>query len=243
MKKRSLSGFCCMAVVTSIALSTALLVQAMALGLPLSQGNSEPRPSRPRAHDKPIAVAFVLTDGATMIDLAGPWEVFQDTGGPDGVDYFHLFTVGESKAPVRISGGMTVIPDYTFENSPPAGIIVVPAQRGAPALADWLRRQSKQADLVMSVCTGAFQLGKAGLLDGKQATTHHDFYEQFQKSFPKVTLVKGRRYVESDDVIYTAGGLSSGIDLALHVVDRYFGPEVAQRTATYMEYQGTGWKE
>jgi transcriptional regulator GlxA family with amidase domain len=192
---------------------------------------------------KPIPVAFVLGDGATVIDFAGPWEVFQDAGGPDGADQFQLFTVAASKAPIRVSGGMTVTPDYIFADAPAARIVVIPAQRGAPQLADWLRRRDKEADVVMSVCTGAFQLGKAGLLDGKQATTHHNYYDQFATSFPKVTLLKGRRYVQSDDVIYTAGGLTSGIDLALHIVEEYFGRDVAQKTADYMEYQGTGWKD
>jgi transcriptional regulator GlxA family with amidase domain len=93
----------------------------------------------------------------------------------------------------------------------------------------------------MSVCTGAFQQGKAGLVDGKPATTHHDFYNQFEKAFPKATLVEGRRYVRSNDVIYTAGGLTSGIDLALHVLVEYFGHDFAQKAANYMEYQGTEW--
>jgi transcriptional regulator GlxA family with amidase domain len=197
----------------------------------------------PPADGKPMSVAFVLTDGATMIDFAGPWEVFQDAGGPDGVDHFHLFTVGKSKSPILTSGGMTIIPDYSFDDAPPARIVVVPAQGGAPELADWLRRKDKDADVVMSVCTGAFQLGQAGLLDGKQATTHHDFYSQFARTFPKTTLVKGRRYVQSDDVIYTAGGLTSGTDLALHIVEEYLGRDAAQRTADYMEYQGPGWKQ
>jgi len=192
---------------------------------------------------KPISVAFVLGDMATVIDFAGPWEVFQDAGGPDGMDHFRLFTVAASKTPIRVSGGMTVTPDYTFADAPAARIVVIPAQRGAPELADWLRHRDKDADVVMSVCTGAFQLGKAGLLDGKQATTHHDYYGQFETSFPKVTLVKGHRYVQSDDVIYTAGGLTSGIDLALHIVELYLGHDVAQKTADYMEYQGTGWKD
>lgn len=195
----------------------------------------------PPSDDKPIPVAFVLTDGATVIDFSGPWEVFQDAGGPDGVDHFKLFTVGPSKNPVRTSGGMTIIPDYSFDDAPAARIVVIPAQRGDPKLVDWLRLRDKEADVVMSVCTGAFQLGKAGLLDGKQATTHHDFYNQFEKAFPKATLVKGRRYVQSDEVIYTAGGLTSGIDLALHVLVEYFGHDFAQKTADYMEYQGTGW--
>jgi transcriptional regulator GlxA family with amidase domain len=157
------------------------------------------------------------------------------------VDHFHLFTVGASKNPVHTSGGMTIIPDYSFDDAPPARIVVIPAQRGDAKLADWLRLRDKDADVVMSVCTGAFQLGKAGLLDGKQATTHHDFYSQFEKAFPKATLVRGRRYVQSDEVIYTAGGLTSGIDLALHVLVEYFGHDFAQKTADYMEYQGTGW--
>jgi transcriptional regulator GlxA family with amidase domain len=196
----------------------------------------------PPADGTPIPVAFVLTDGATVIDFAGPWEVFQDAGGPDGADHFRLFTVGASKKPIRASGGMTVTPDYSFAEAPVARIVVIPAQRGDPGLAEWLRQRDKEADVVMSVCTGAFQLGKAGLLDGKQATTHHNFFTQFEKSFPKATLVKGRRYVQSDDVIYTAGGLTSGIDLALHIVEEYLGRDAAQRTADYMEYQGMGWK-
>jgi len=88
---------------------------------------------------------------------------------------------------------------------------------------------------------GSFQLGKAGLLDGKEATTHHEFYNQFQKKFPKAKLVKGQRFVQSDDVVYTAGGLTSGIDLALHIVEKYYGRDVAMQTATYMEYESTHW--
>jgi transcriptional regulator GlxA family with amidase domain len=119
-------------------------------------------------------------------------------------------------------------------------VVVVPAQRGSQALHAWLRKMSTSTDVIMSVCTGAFQLGKAGLLAGKSATTHHDFFERFAKAFPEVTLKRGLRFVE-DGRISTAGGLTSGIDLALRVVDRYFGRAVAQQTATYMEYQSKGW--
>jgi transcriptional regulator GlxA family with amidase domain len=206
-----------------------------------SRTTASPHKLMPPADNKPMPVAFVLTDGATVIDFTGPWEVFQDAGGPDGIDHFKLFTVGPSKNPIHTSGGMTIVPDYTFENAPPARILVIPAQRGDPQLSDWLRARNKDADVIMSVCTGAFQLGKAGLLDGKPATTHHNFYDNFEKSFPKARLVRGSRYVQSDEVIYTAGGLTSGIDLALHILVEYFGHDFAQRTADYMEYQGTGW--
>ena len=88
----------------------------------------------------------------------------------------------------------------------------------------------------MSICTGAFHLAKAGLLSGKFATTHHEFQDSFAREFPKVKLARGVRYVEHEKVA-TAGGLTSGIDLALRVVERYHGAEIARATATYLEYQ------
>ena len=132
------------------------------------------------------------------------------------------------------------MPDYTFETAPAPKVVVVPAQRGGKALHTWLKKVNDGADVMMSVCTGAFQLGGAGLLSGKTATTHHDFLDRFAKSFPDVTVKRGLRFVEHEK-ISTAGGLSSGIDLALRVVDRYFGRDVAQATAFYMEYQSKGW--
>ncbi len=189
----------------------------------------------------PIPVAFVITEGATMIDFAGPWEVFQDVMVGEGMP-FRLYTVSDSKAPLRISGGMQVIPDYTFEDAPRPRIVVVGAQSGkSPKMLGWIRKMTAQADVVMSVCTGAYRLAQAGVLKGKKATTHHDFYDDFQKKFPDVALQRGARFVESDPVIFTAGGLSSGIDLALHVVELYFGRDVADKTAKYLEYEGKGW--
>ncbi len=92
----------------------------------------------------------------------------------------------------------------------------------------------------MSVCTGAFQLAEAGLLSGKSATTHHDFTDRLAKRFPDIEVERGLRFVEHEK-ISTAGGLTSGIDLALRTVERYFGREIAEKTATYMEYQSKGW--
>jgi transcriptional regulator GlxA family with amidase domain len=193
-----------------------------------------------------IPVAFAISEGVTVIDFAGPWEVFQDVHITDrGKDMdeqmpFQLFTVAEKIETLTGSGGLKLVPDYTFDSAPQPKIIVVPAQRGSQALHAWLRKTLAATDVTMSVCTGAFQLGKAGLLSGKTATTHHDFFDQFEKAFPDVTVKRGLRFVEGEK-ISTAGGLSSGIDLALRVVDRYFGREVAQATATYMEYQSKGW--
>ena len=193
-----------------------------------------------------IPVAFAISEGVTVIDFAGPWEVFQDVHVNDrGKDMdeqmpFELFTVSEKIETLTGSAGLKLVPDYTFDTAPQPKVIVVPAQRGSAALHAWLRKVSPATDVTMSVCTGAFQLGKAGLLSGKSATTHHDYFEQFAKAFPDVSLKRGLRFVENEK-ISTAGGLSSGIDLALRVVDRYFGRDVAQQTATYMEYRSKDW--
>jgi transcriptional regulator GlxA family with amidase domain len=153
---------------------------------------------------------------------------------------FELFTVSETKNVVIGSGGLRLVPDHTFESAPQPKVIVVPAQAGSKALHAWLRKAGEKADLTMSVCTGAFQLARAGLLSGKSATTHHDFTDSLQKQYPDIRVQRGLRFVENGRIA-TAGGLTSGIDLALRVVERYFGRPAAERTATYMEYQSRGW--
>jgi len=204
-------------------------------GLGLTIPNSKLKP--PPNGSIPVAVA--ISEGVTVIDFAGPWEVFQDTMEGDQMP-FRLFTVSEKTATIGGSSGLKLVPDYTFANAPECKVVVVPAQKGSAALHEWLRKVAPTADVTMSVCTGAFQLAKAGLLEGKSATTHHDFVDQLEKKFPKVKVERGVRFVEGEK-ISTAGGLSSGIDLALRVVERYFGRSAAERTATYMEYQGRGW--
>src|SRR5882762_10092405 len=189
-----------------------------------------------------IPVAFLISEGAQMIDFAGPWEVFQDVMVPGRMDHpFRLYTVSESTSPIRTSGGMKIVPDYTFENAPAPKIIVIPAQsRPSEATLQWIRKSTKNTDVTMSVCTGAFVLAKTGLLSGKAATTYHGAFGRFAMEFPDIALKRGARFVENGNLA-TAGGLSSGIDLALRVVERYYGREVAQGTAYDLEYQGQGW--
>ena len=230
-----------------------LLIVLLA-GLGGIAGNAKVQASEPSGFTPPktgkIPVAVVLTEGATVIDFAGPWEVFGDVmvegrgSSHDEMMPFDLYTVGDRKAPVVVSGGMTIVPQFTFDDAPAPRIVVVAAQRGSPTMTAWLQKVAADAhtDVIMSVCTGAFRLAKAGLLDGKPATTHHEYYEEFAKQFPRVRLVRGLRFVRSDTHIFTAGGLTSGIDLALHIVELYFGQSVAQKTASYMEHQGTGWR-
>jgi putative intracellular protease/amidase/YHS domain-containing protein len=189
-----------------------------------------------------IPVAFLISEGAQVIDFTGPWEVFQDVMVPGRTDHpFRLYTVSESTSPIRTSGGMKIVPDYTFENAPAPKVIVIPAQsRPSEAALEWIRKSTKSTDVTMSVCTGAFVLARTGLLSGKAATTYHGAFVRFANQFPDIHLQRGARFVE-DGNLATAGGLSSGIDLALRVVERYFGHEVAQNTAYDMEYQGQGW--
>lgn len=191
-----------------------------------------------------VNVAFLLGEGANVIDTAGPWEVFQDamiegTGGHS--QPFELYTVAPTRAIVPMTGGLEVKPRYTIDDAPAPNVIVVPAQRTTEASRAWLQRASAATDVTMSVCTGAFQLARVGLLKGLPATTHHDFLEEFAKEFPDVELRRGVRFVDNGRVA-TSGGLTSGIDLALHIVGRYFGVATAEATARYMEHESTAWR-
>src|SRR5438552_18471946 len=198
-------------------------------------------PLKPPAQGS-IPVAFLISHGAVIIDFCGPWEVFRDVNIPGRQDSpFRLYTVAETTAPIRAGGGMKIVPDYTLANAPAPKVIVIPAQsKPSPAVLEWIRKSTKNTDVTMSVCTGAFVLAKTGLLTGKSATTYHGAFGRFEMQFPDVQLKRGARFVENGNLA-TAGGLSSGIDLALRVVERYYGREVARKTAYNMEYQGQGW--
>lgn len=238
-----------------------LLTAAVAAALMSAETLPASAAAQPTPHSEPksikaltppqrgkIPVAFLISSDAQVIDFAGPWEVFQDVHVPsrgatmDERMPFELFTVAERTAPIRATGGLRIVPDHDFASAPAPRVIVIPAQSQASAgTKEWLKKAAPQSDVTMSVCTGAFVLGSAGLLSGQAATTHHEFYDRFAEAFPDVKLQRGVRFVENEK-ISTAGGLTSGIDLALHVVERYFGAEVAQRTAEFMEHESGRWK-
>jgi YHS domain-containing protein/putative intracellular protease/amidase len=198
-------------------------------------------PLKPPAQGS-IDVAFLISEGAVMIDFSGPWEVFQDVMVPGSMEHpFRLYTVAETTKPIHASGGMQIVPDYSIKSAPAPKVIVIPAQsEPSAAVLEWIRQSTKNTDVTMSVCTGAFVLAKSGLLSGKSAITHHTAFTVFAMEFPNIQLKRGARFVENGNLA-TAGGLSSGIDLALRVVERYYGREVAEKTAYQMEYQGQGW--
>jgi YHS domain-containing protein/putative intracellular protease/amidase len=198
-------------------------------------------PLKPPAHGS-IPVAFLVSEGAVIIDFCGPWAVFNNVTIPGRKDNpFRLYTVAETTNPIHASGGMKIVPDYTLETAPAPKVIVIPAQNGkSEAIPQWIRKSTKSTDVTMSVCTGAFLLAHTGLLSGKAATTFHSAFSDFEKQFPDIQLRRGARFVE-DGNLASSGGLSSGIDLAFRVVERYYGSEVAKKTAYDMEYQGQGW--
>ncbi len=178
-------------------------------------------------------VAILVFDGVEIIDFTGPYEVFGAAG-------FDVYTVAETKTVVTTAMGMRVVPKYGFADAPQPSVVVVPgggvqqARRSAATLR-WITDVSKGADETMSVCNGAFILASAGLLDGLSATTTFHLIGRLAAEFPKTTVVSDRRFVDNGKIITTAG-LSSGIDGALHVVEKLSGKGEAQAAALQIEY-------
>src|SRR5438876_6193963 len=178
-------------------------------------------------------VAILLYNGVQLIDIAGPWEVFGTAG-------MLIHTVAETADPVTLVFGEHVIPDYTFANSPKADVLLIPGggygqvTNNARAL-DWVRGKANDVSYVMTVCTGAFIAGQAGLLAGQTATATHGMIDDLL-DFPGTKVVHDQRYVDNGKIMTTAG-LSSGIDGALHLVSKMLGPGAAQSVALGMEYR------
>lgn len=178
-------------------------------------------------------VAIFIHDGVELLDFAGPGEVFASSG-------FNVYTVAATADPIISQGFVTITPQFTIDNCPTPDIIVLPG--GATdipmrneAVLRWLKNSVPKTTITLSVCTGAGLLSKAGFLDGKTATTFHNYIDELQRNTPKAKIIRDTRFVDNGSIITTAG-VSAGIDGALHVVEKLKGRETAQRTATYMEY-------
>ena len=194
-------------------------------------------------------VAILLFHEIEVLDFAGPFEVFGVTGKQTGDSPFQVFTVAES-SPVYARNGLCVTPTYLLNDHPKADIIVVPGGGGAhadgtpygsrremnnPSVLNWLRRVAPGAELVLSVCTGAMILAKAGLLDNLSATTHYLAADSLSQMAPTTTVLSHERYVDNGKII-TSAGISAGIDMSLYAVGKLLGGEVAAETARYMQY-------
>ena len=189
------------------------------------------------AEARPRNVAILLFPGVQIIDYTGPWEVFGHAVR-GGVPAFRIYSVAERREPLSTSMGMIVVPDFAMANAPSPDVLVVPGGHvplESEATLEWIRTSARRAEIVFSVCTGAFLLSRAGLLDGLEATTFAGAIDALRRDAPRTRVVSGRRWVDNGKII-TAGGLSAGLDGALHVVERVAGREAAVRAATVMEY-------
>lgn len=191
-------------------------------------------------------VGIVLFKNIEVLDFCGPFEVFSVTRlneekRREEASPFEVLLVAEQAEPVTTTGNMKVIPHYTFANCPRLDILVVPGGWGTrrelsnPVMREWLRSRGAEVETLTSVCTGAMLLGAAGLLDGLHATTHWRSLAWMRESFPAVT-VEFEKHVVEDGRVFTSAGISAGIDMALKVVARYFGEDIARATARHMEY-------
>ncbi len=193
-------------------------------------------------------VGIFIFDDIELLDFCGPFEVFATTTlfGEEVLNeqtpQFHVITIAELRGMIKCRAGLLVQPHYTIDNHPPLDILVVPGGVGAlnvlnnNRVLDWIVVQYKLVSLTTSVCTGAFLLAACGLLDGRSVTTHWGAIDSLRQNYPSIDVHEDVRCVDSGNVI-TSAGVSAGIDMALYVVGRLHGDEVAKQTARRMEYE------
>ena len=195
----------------------------------------------PQAAQKPPRnLAILIFEEVQIIDYTGPYETFGHTYSADQPVPFNIYTVAEKPGAITTAMGMSVNPKYTIDNAPKPDILIVPggdfrSATNSPKVMKWVLDSAHNAEIVMSVCNGAFILAKAGLLDGLEATTTANLIERFKEAAPKTRVVSDKRFVDNGKIITTAG-LSSGIDGSLHVIERLYGRGTAELAALAMEY-------
>ncbi|HMO58076.1 MAG TPA: DJ-1/PfpI family protein [Roseiflexaceae bacterium] len=188
-------------------------------------------------------IAILVFDDVELLDFAGPFEVFSSvralTGDHDRL--LEVFAVAEQGDPLRCRNGLTILPACTIYDCPPFDILCVPGGYGTRAvcenlrLLDWIRERSAQAELITSVCTGSFVLAAAGVLAETPVTTHWESIGELRAAYPRLEVREDERWVDAGRII-TSAGVSAGIDMALHLVARLYGTDVARATALGIEY-------
>jgi putative intracellular protease/amidase len=172
-----------------------------------------------------------------LLDAYGPLEMFGALG-----DKIELVTIAEQAGPVRSSVGPKTVADYSFDNAPALDLILIPggigtiAELNNDALLNFLAERCPESQVTMSVCTGSALLAKAGLLDGLSATTNKMFFELARSQGDNVQWQEAARWVDAGQYV-TSSGVSAGTDMALAVIERIFGSELAEMVMNYTEYQ------
>jgi transcriptional regulator GlxA family with amidase domain len=194
----------------------------------------------------PRTVGILIFDEVEVLDFCGPFEVFSVARHPDHPEdenaLFRAITIAEEDRLITCRGGLLVQPHYTIANHSPLDIVVVPGGKGTRRerynqnLLDWITLQDQNIELLTSVCTGSFLLAEAGKLDGLSATTHWASVDHMRETYESISMQDDVRYVDQGRVI-TSAGISAGIDMSLHIVERLHGPEAAAFTARRMEYE------
>jgi transcriptional regulator GlxA family with amidase domain len=194
----------------------------------------------------PLIVGILIFDDVEILDVAGPFEVFAVTRLNEDQRLqqsspFKVYLIAEKNKQIIAIGGLRLTPDVTISECPELDLLIIPGGWGTrkesknKVLLSWIGNQFTNYRLIASVCTGSSLLGKAGLLDGRDATTHWRAFDFLQESAPKARVLKNVRFTLTEP-IFTSAGVSAGIDLALRIVSHYFGTEVGKATARYMEY-------
>ncbi len=190
-------------------------------------------------------VAILIFDEVEVLDFCGPFEVFALAGRSLPEKPFDVFTVAEKPGPVIARNGLSVNPRCTIADCPQPDMLIVPGGYGTrremhnQALIAWIGAQAAQVELVMSVCTGALLLARAGLLDGLEATTHFGALDLLREVAPRATIRPDQRFTDNGRILLSAG-ISAGIDLSFHIMTKLLGHEVAAETARWMEYDWKG---
>jgi transcriptional regulator GlxA family with amidase domain len=194
----------------------------------------------------PVTVGILIFNEVEVLDVAGPFEVFSVTRLNEErrqiePSPFRVLLLGEKIDQVLAIGGLRLTPDVTFHNCPGLDLLIVPGGWGTRKeirnvnLLNWIANRAANTKLTASVCTGAGLLGRAGLLDGREATTHWRTFDFLQEAAPKAKIRKDVRFTLVEP-IFTSAGISAGIDLALRIVSHFFGTEIGMATARQMEY-------
>jgi transcriptional regulator GlxA family with amidase domain len=189
-------------------------------------------------------IGIYVFENVEVLDFAGPYEVFTCAARVGGDARFQVRTIGASLAPVRARAGLSVHPETDFAGVGRIDVLIIPggvvtAEVAKPEVIAWIAAMAPACELVASVCTGAFLLAQAGLLDGQEVTTHWDDLADLRAAYPQLSVRGERRWIDNGRTL-TSGGISAGIDMSLHLVERLAGRELALRTARQMEYD---WNE